>query len=300
MPLHDIRAHWRFEAIGTRWDVETAEPLPLGARRRVTAVIDRFDRALSRFRDDSLVTRMAREPGEYELPAEAVGLFDLMDEMSALTAGRFNPLVGRALESLGYDRAYTLRADGSWVEPRPWSTVHRAGARLRLDEPALVDVGACGKGYLVDLVGQTLERQFGIADYVVDAGSDMRRGPQARVLRVGLEDPADLSRVLGVVQWHSTGFAASASNRRAWGEGLHHVLDGTTGRPVHGVVATWATAASCARADALATALFVAAPDDRQAVTQAVDGTWAALTSDGRLHRPADFPGEVFDVRAAA
>ena len=33
--------------------------------------------------------------------------------------------------------------------------------------------------------------------------------------------------------------AASAANRRAWGDGLHHVLDAVTGEPVRGVVATW-------------------------------------------------------------
>ncbi|MBV6760324.1 hypothetical protein KV605_28200 [Rhodococcus opacus] len=32
---------------------------------------------------------------------------------------------------------------------------------------------------------------------------------------------------------------ASATTRRLWGAGLHHVLDGRTRRPVADVVATW-------------------------------------------------------------
>ncbi len=49
---------------------------------------------------------------------------------------------------------------------------------------------------------------------------------------------------------------ASATNRRAWGDGLHHVLDARTGVPVRSVVATWAVGADAMRADAIATALF--------------------------------------------
>ena len=50
--------------------------------------------------------------------------------------------------------------------------------------------------------------------------------------------------------------AASAVNRRAWGDGLHHVIDALTGLPTASVVATWALAPDALHADGLATALF--------------------------------------------
>lgn len=48
----------------------------------------------------------------------------------------------------------------------------------------------------------------------------------------------------------------SAVNRRAWGNGLRHVLDARTGAPATDVVATGVVAGDAALADGLATALF--------------------------------------------
>ncbi|MBV6760325.1 FAD:protein FMN transferase [Rhodococcus opacus] len=51
----------------------------------------------------------------------------------------------------------------------------------------MTDVGAAGKGYLVDLVSRTLTEE-GIDRFLVDASGDMRhRGAEA--VRVGLEHP---------------------------------------------------------------------------------------------------------------
>jgi thiamine biosynthesis lipoprotein len=159
-------------------------------------------------------------------------------------------------------------------------------------------VGACGKGYLVDLVGGLLEHRLGVDDYVVDAGSDLRRGPATPALRVGLEDPEDAARALGVIEWDAVGLAASATTRRSWGHGLHHILGGRSGRPVAEVLATWATAESCARADPLATAMFVAGPAEMPQIAALAGEGCALLTSDRRLIRPVAFPGEVFDAVA--
>ena len=50
---------WRFDAIGTVWEIVTDDPLPAPARDRVRARIEAFDRTWSRFRPDSLVSRLA-------------------------------------------------------------------------------------------------------------------------------------------------------------------------------------------------------------------------------------------------
>src|SRR3546814_250944 len=63
-----LPAAWRFDALGTPWRIDTEEPLPDGVRTTVVERIERFDRAWSRYRDDSLVSRIAREPGHHRLP----------------------------------------------------------------------------------------------------------------------------------------------------------------------------------------------------------------------------------------
>ena len=44
-------------------------------------------------------------------------------------------------------------------------------------------------------------------------------------------------------------WSSSATNRRAWGNGLHHVIDATTGLPTRNVIATWAIAETALEAD---------------------------------------------------
>ena len=72
---------------------------------------------------------------------------------------------------------------------------------------------------------------------------------------------------------------ASAGNRRTWGDGLHHILDASTGRPVERVAATWVLAADAMTADGLATALFFTDPA-RLAEEFAFD--YVRMFSDGR------------------
>ena len=288
-----------FDAIGTRWSIDTAEPLPEVVLGAVRDRIDRFDRDWSRFRDDSWVAEVARGgAGAYRLPGDAGPLLDAYDAAARCTDGAVSPLVGRALEDLGYDAAYTLRprrdAAGSLVTaPAPdWrSAARRDGATLVLDEPALLDVGAGGKGYLVDLVSGVLAAH-GIAEHVVDAGGDLRvAGLGDGPLTVALEDPRDTTRALGVLRLADGALCGSATNRRAWGEGLHHVVDARTGAPTSGVLATWAVGESALGADVAATALFFAEPD---LVASRFGVRYVVLRADGSLRWSLGLDGEVF------
>ncbi|MCC2320015.1 FAD:protein FMN transferase [Cellulomonas xiejunii] len=292
------RAETRFEAIGTLWSIETPTVLADAILDRVHAVVDAYDRVWSRFRADSVVSRMAREGGTHALPAHAAELLDLYDVLEERTGGALTPLVGRSLERLGYDATYHLRPAGA---PLPVQRGVRTRDVLRRQvrdqrvltvtatRPVLLDVGAAGKGQLVDLVAAEL-RACGVGEYVVDAGGDMlHRGPDA--VRVGLQVPGDPGRVLGVVELRDAALCASAVDRRSWGDGLHHVLDARTGVPAHGVVATWVLGERAMVADGLATALFLADPDVLQGVAE---HTYVQLRADARARVAIALPGEVF------
>jgi thiamine biosynthesis lipoprotein len=64
---------FRFDGIGTSWEISTPAALSPGLRSSVLAEVERYDSTWSRFRADSLVTRMSVAPGQYELPPEATG-----------------------------------------------------------------------------------------------------------------------------------------------------------------------------------------------------------------------------------
>lgn len=164
----------RFDAIGVPWrlDVSGAHggehdndegvgELSDDDLAAVHARIERFDRDWSRFRDDSLVSRIARESCSWRLPEDAAPMLDLYRELHDLTDGRLSPLAGASLEQLGYDAAYRLEPLGTPRAAPRWGdalSLRETPAGLVLDCPApvLLDVGAAGKGYLVDLVGKLL------------------------------------------------------------------------------------------------------------------------------------------------
>lgn len=248
-----------------------------------------FDRDWSRFRDDSVVTRISRTPGRHALPADAGPLLEWYRELYAGTAGRVSPLVGRAMEGLGYDAAYRLVPGEPAPVPAWDDAIAWEGAHLDVVRPVLLDVGAAGKGYLVDLVAGVLD-ELGVTTHVVDASGDLvARGATSE--RIALEHPADASKAIGVVALQDGALAASASNRRAWGEGLHHVIDAVTGLPTAGVVATWVLAPDCLHADGLATALFF----DPSPELLARDGvSYVRMFADGRVQSSPSFPGELF------
>lgn len=284
------RASWRFEAIGTLWEIETAAALSAPAQNAVASLIAAFDRDWSRFRADSLVSSLARGAGVVPAPADAVDMLEAYAALSEATGGAVNPLVGASLERLGYDATYSLVPSGAPVAaPRDWREILAwTGDRLLLTEPALIDVGALGKGRLVDDVLDVVSRWID-GDVVVDAGGDL--AVRGAPVRIGLEHPYDPTRAIGVVELQDAALCASAANRRAWGDGLHHVLDARTGEPVRTIVATWAVAPTAMRADAIATALFFDG-GDRLAFEWGVE--WVRMLSDGRVEHSPGSPAELF------
>ena len=283
-----------FDAIGTQWRIETDAALSPALRRRIDERIAAFDGVWSRFRADTLVAEMAKAPvgGTFLFPDEAVALFDLYDTLHRLTDGAVDPLVGRDLELLGYDATYSLTPIASPLDgPRPvWSRdVQRDGAALVTHRPLVLDVGAAGKGLLVDCVTQILV-DSGMQTVAVDAGGDMRlKGPKPVV--IGLEHPFDPTLAIGVVELGTGALCASAVGRRAWGDALHHVLDGRTGHSTRDVVATWVRADTAMVADGLATALFFVPPGN---LAGSFAVSYARMFADGCAEMSSCFGGELF------
>ncbi len=289
MIVDPLPVAWRFEAIGTTWRIDTRDALPPEVAHAVSERVERFDRDWSRFRPDSLVSQIAARAGRHMLPDDAAPLLAFYRELYDATSGRVSPLVGRTLEALGYDAAYRLRASAdtpavpSWDEAVAWD-----GEALETLRPVLLDVGAAGKGYLVDLVSELL-MDAGVDEHIVDASGDLRtRGVP---MRIALEHPLDPSKAVGVAEVTDGAFCASATNRRAWGDGLHHVLDAATGLPTQNVIATWVIAPTALVADGIATALFL--DPDPELVTRE-GAAFARMWVDGRVDTSDHFPGEMF------
>lgn len=281
---------FEFDAIGTRWQIDVAEPISVELRAAIDALIDDFDHTWSRFRGDSVVAAAARASGTFDLRTDAPALFALYRRLSEATGGAVSPFVGEALETLGYDADYSFRPRGASTPAPVWEDAVASldGTRLTTTQPVSIDIGAVGKGYLVDRVAELLGTA-GHGAFTVDASGDLVHVGEP--IRVALEHPFDQTLAIGVLTLDRGALCASATNRRAWGDGLHHVIDGRTGQPTSRVVATWATAADAATADGAATALFFRSPAELREFLP-IDGL--RMFTDGSVEHSARFAGELF------
>lgn len=254
---------YTFEAIGTHWVIDIHDAITKEQSDNLhTQIMERialFDAHYSRFRPDSLVSEIARVPGTYQLPNDAEPMLSLYHTLYRITNGAFTPLIGQALSDAGYDARYSLQ-EKKLQAPPPWDEALIYNYPTLITKlPILIDVGAAGKGYLIDIVSELIEK-IGIQNYTVDAGGDIRhRTARPEPLTVGLENPTNTSQAIGIAHMRNQSLCGSAGNRRAWGN-FHHILDPhSLTSPTH-IAALWTIADTTLLADALSTCLFFVPP----------------------------------------
>ncbi|OGZ06356.1 MAG: hypothetical protein A2845_00995 [Candidatus Lloydbacteria bacterium RIFCSPHIGHO2_01_FULL_49_22] len=252
-----------FEAIGTSWDIVIDQEMTSAAEQELFLAlrkrIELFEATYSRFRDDSLVDKVAHHAGAYTLPADAKQMFDLYKELYDTTSGAVTPLIGNTLVEAGYDKHYSLKK-GVLHAPPAWDDVLIYDfPKLTALSPTQLDLGAIGKGYIIDIVGLLLE-EHGINQYHINAGGDIRqRGSCSNPLSIGLEHPIDKNLAIGKINIVNKSICGSSGSRRAW-EDMHHIIDPHTQRSPKNIIAVWAVADTTILADAMTTALFFKDP----------------------------------------
>lgn len=274
-----------FDAIGTHWRIDLPETLDAalvsGVLRDIRERIHRFDAVYSRFRSDSLITQVSKASGAYQFPIDAIALFAWYRTLYDATHGLVTPLIGNLLSDAGYDAQYSL-IEKPMTSPRSWDDVMTWNARtctLTVREPVLLDFGAAGKGYGVDLVAELLCNR-GIDSYVIDAGGDIAYRNHERVpLTVGLENPSDVTQAIGSVTLVNQSLCGSAGNRRKWGR-FHHTMNPHTLESPNELAAVWVIAENTMIADGLTTALNFASPES---LAQIVPFEYAVLSPEMKL-----------------
>jgi thiamine biosynthesis lipoprotein len=269
-------AQARFEIWGTTAHLLVADPAAAaGAERDLRALLDRIDRACSRFRADSALSRLNGAAGSTTvvdptlLAAVRVAL-----RAAEASGGLVDPTVGPALAAIGYDRDLAaIPAD----HPEPVRAVPAAGWRtvtvddalgaIRLPAGAALDLGATAKAWAADLAAAELAGRYGCG-VLVNLGGDLAAagvapaGWRVRVTehhRAGRELPGQTVTV------RSGGLATSSRTVRTWrraGAAVHHLVDPRTGLPA---APTWrcvsVAAADCVGANTAATAAMILGPD---------------------------------------
>jgi thiamine biosynthesis lipoprotein len=294
-----MASQYNFEAIGTHWQIDIYEALtPLEESALSAAIMERiatFDKDYSRFRVDSLVTKMSRAAGHYEMPADFQAMYDFYKKMYDLTDGNVTPLIGQTVSDAGYDAQYSFQKKETVATPPAWEeTIDLQHSILSIQQPVLLDFGAAGKGYLIDIVGTVIE-MHDIHTYCIDAGGDILHR-NSTPLAVGLEHPEHLDQVIGVLQLQNNSLCGSSGNRRAWQteQGtMHHIIDPKTLTSPTEIIAVWVLANTTMLADGLATCLFFT---PAAVLRESFTFDYLIMRADHSVEHSLDFPAELFEA----
>lgn len=280
-----------FEAIGTHWHIEYEAVIDASVIEQVVRDrIELFDKAYSRFRDDSVITRMSKRAGVYELPVDAAKLFDFYELLYKVTSGAVSPAIGNTLSDAGYDAEYSLGFKKKTIAPGLADTYSRKKNIMTMNSAVTLDIGAAGKGYLVDIVC-ALMKNHGVTNTVVNAGGDVAVYLETgSVQQIALQHPRDSSQAIGVAVLHTGSLCGSSIHLRNWGT-HHHIIDPRTAEsPLH-TQAVWVYAESTMLADGLSTALFFT-PAEK--LRQSFDFEYAIIKADDSLVYSPKFPATFF------
>jgi thiamine biosynthesis lipoprotein len=284
------RYDFSFEAIGTRWNitVDGSDNARSKLERIILERIEQFDKNYSRFRSDSLVNTMAQKTGTYRLPPDSRLMMDLYKIAYDLSSGEVTPLIGNVLSDAGYDKNYSLKP-GKLIKPLCWNeAMDYSFPFLEIKVPVLLDFGAFGKGYLVDIISELLQTH-GLEKFTIDAGGDILAFGEE--LQVGLEHPDDPTMLVGTLTIDDMSICGSAGNRRSWDK-YHHIMSPSKLESPKHIKAVWAIANSTLLADMMTTCLYFVDPSELQ---QSFDFEYLIIDSRNNFSASPNFPKGMFE-----
>ncbi len=296
----------RWVALGTQCEVQYVCADPVAAQAfegAVVAWVAAFEAKYSRFRPDSLVSRINAAAGRdwVEIDAEMEQFLEVCHSLHFMTQGLLDVTALPLMRLWDYKAAVPrVPAPAEIAAARRlvgWARVERTPGRVRLPEVGMaLDFGGWGKEYAVDRVAG-IAREHQITCALVDFGHDIHTigaAPGKPGWHIGLEDPARP----GVACWGSLALAnrsvaSSGDYLRGFtvdGICYGHIIDPRTGYPVaHGARQVTVIAPTCLQAGALSTTAFIMNPADGIKFIQESMGAEGCIVTAHARHQTRGF-----------
>ncbi|HEY7945642.1 MAG TPA: FAD:protein FMN transferase [Casimicrobiaceae bacterium] len=243
MPLF----RFRFHAMASPNELQIWHDDEARARKLADAAIGdvrRIETKYSRYRDDSITTRINRAAGRQSvgIDAETFALLGYADQCHRLSDGRFDITSGVLRRAWDFRRSPPRLPDDAEIAAAAslidWASVEWDRHRVRLPRSGMeIDFGGIGKEYAADRVA-TMCHEGGAANALVNLGGDVRAaGPQrdGSPWRVGIAHPRQDDAVVATVELAGGAVATSGDYERFFdidGRRYCHIIDAESGRPV--------------------------------------------------------------------
>lgn len=286
---------FNYESMGTHWEVSIWDEISAKTlsdlQKSIIALSKEFDNTYSRFISSSFVTKLSKQTGKVEVPPDFMIMLRYYELLYELSDKKFTPLVGQTLDDLGYDADYSLKTKKQVQAVPDLNEVVEVvdDTHINLKQKCLFDFGALGKGYFVENIKSFLQKE-GLQHFLVNGSGDIAYQSNGEIIQAGLEDPRDPKKVIGVVEMTSGSMCSSGGNRRTWGK-YHHIIDPDTLTSPMEIIASWIMADSATIADALATAVFLAPPEN---FLSNFKFEYLLLNKEYKVKRSAGFKAELF------
>ncbi len=276
----------RFRAMGTEIELLVEAEDASQALAAAEAEFHRLERRLSRFREDSELSRLNRD-GSLAAGPDLCRVVALALAAHERTGGRFDVRVHDALVAAGYDRSFELLPAETDVSPSLPMAGGRAGqgpgvhvedAQIRLDEGVRLDLGGIGKGYACERAAEILATA---GPCLVNAGGDIATRAGAWTVSIETRHEPLTLELSG-----SCALATSGRDLRRWRRGgreLHHLIDPATGLPsASDLLRVTAVAGDAVDAEVMAKALFLAGAEAAREEADRYEIPALLVTADGR------------------
>lgn len=234
-----------------------------------------------------------RAPIDHELSA----LLEAARHYYEQSDGLFDPAIGGLVRVWGFNEEPApaqpppVTTIDNWRHKRPrlGDTVIQDGTLISRAPGLQLDLGAFAKGYAMEQAAEQL-RQRGIHNALINTGGDLlalgRR--DERPWHIGIRHPRRAGILASVDLADHEALVTSGDYERYFmheGKRYHHILDPRSGRPARQSIAVSVIHTDAARADAAATALFIAGPGQwRQMARQLQIEAAMLIDARGRIH----------------
>lgn len=290
----------RFKAMGGlcrfRLDCPTGD-IVLQAIDRAEAEVRRLEAKYSRYRPDSLTSRINRAAGStaVAIDDETVRLLGFADTLWQQSDGLFDLTSGILRRAWDFKSGRLPRqAEIDRLLPLiGWDCVEWDEASICLPRAGMeIDFGGCVKEYASDSAAAVLAAH-GIQRGLVDLSGDIAvvgAGSLSEPWPIGVRHPAaGASRAVATVSLARGGLASSGDYERCIridGQRYGHILSPVSGWPVQGLVAVSVIAEQCLVAGGSATIAMLQPETEALAWLERLGLPWLAV--DSRLHCHGD------------